>query len=936
MQLRAARLPFPREMIRGRREELRRIEEALEGARAGSGGALALTGEPGIGKTALLLAAGERAAGMTVLSTAGHETERRLPFAALGGLLEPALGGIDELPDPQAAALRAALALGPPVPPDPLAVCVGTLGLLDVSARGGPVALLVDDAHWLDAETAACLAYCARRLERRPIALLATLRDDESDPLGADALRQLTVGRLEEGTSRELLAELAPDLPGGQADEIVRLAAGNPLALHELPSLLSDEQLRGEAPIDDLIAPRNGLRAAFRRRIEILSPAARGALLVAAAAPERLGPVAAACGALDYDHRALEEAEEADMIAIKADRVVFAHPLLRGTVYQGAGAGERRRVHAALAAADDDETSAAWHLARAAVGPDEAAAAALEAVAGTSAARGAFAAATDAFERAAELSEAASDGAQRLLAAGLAAAAGGANERAVAVLARAAEAARGELRITARHALAMVSLWAGGNVADGYRMLVETADEIVDDDPVQAAELHADAGVASVIAGDCRSALEHGLRARQLIGQDGDATVRAQALSILAWSLTLRGRAGDAREVIAELDPLLADVDPLSPAAQSIALSNNSRIATEDYRRAREENLALIAAAEESGGLGAVPFPLVTAADCAHRIGDWDDAEREIARALELAEETGQRGPLTLGLIVAAYLAAGRGEEDESRAAVERALAIAEPAGIGCITTFGHGALGFLELSLGRIDSAVAELERVAQLAEAAGLEDPTLIPWAPDLVEAYARRGELDAAARTAAGLAEQAERAANPLALALAARCRGLVAEDFDAEFAEALELHDRTPAPFERARTLLVYGERLHRARRRIDARERLRESLETFERLRAEPWAERARAELRAAGAIDREPVYPDELTAQELRIALAAAGGATNKQIAAELFLSPKTIEFHLGRVYSKLGIRSRTRLAALVADGELGDPRERHADALGG
>ena len=910
-------------MIRGRREETQRIEELLEGARDGAGDAVVVAGEAGIGKTALLLAAGELATGMLALSTAGHEAERHLPFAALGGLVEPVLERIEELPGPQAAALRAALALGPPVPPDPLAVCVGTLRLLDASASNRPVALFVDDAHWLDAETAGCLAYCARRLEHRPIALLAAIREGEANPFAADGIRHMTLARLPAGTSRELLAQLAPGLPRRHADEIVRLAAGNPLALHELPTLLTDEQLRGEAPIDELVAPRNGLSAAFRRRIESLSPAARGALLVAAAAPERLAPVAAACRALDYDHRALQEAEEAGMIAIQADRVVFAHPLLRGAVYQGASAGERRRAHAALAAADDDETSAAWHLASAAVGPDEAAAAALEGVAGTTAGRGAFAAAADAFERAAELSETQAAGAQRLLSAGLAATAGGGNERAVALLTQAAEAARGELRITARHALAMVSLWAGGSVTDGHRMLVETAAEVAECDPVQAAELLADAGVASVIAGDCRRALDHAQRARELVGTSGDAAVRAQALSILAWALTLRGRADDARAVIGELDPLLSTVDPLSPAAQSIALANNSRIATEDYRVARDENLALIATAEESGGLGAVPFPLVTAADCAHRLGEWDASERESARAIELAEETGQRGPLTLGLIVAAYVKAGRGEEDACRDAVARAFAIADPAGIGCIRTFGHGALGFLELGLGRVDSAIEELERVAQLAEEAGLEEPTLIPWAPDLVEAHARRSDLESAGQIAEHLAEQAQRGANPLALAMAARCRGLVAEDFDAAFAEALELHDRAPAPFERARTLLAYGERLHRARRRVDARERLRDGLETFERLRARPWAERSRRELRAAGAVDREPVYPDELTAQELRIALAAAGGATNKQIAAELFLSPKTIEFHLGRVYRKLGVRSRTELAARAAEGAL-------------
>ena len=290
------------------------------------------------------------------------------------------------------------------------------------------------------------------------------------------------------------------------------------------------------------------------------------------------------------------------------------------------------------------------------------------------------------------------------------------------------------------------------------------------------------------------------------------------------------------------------------------------------------------------------------------------------------AEHSAQRGPLSIALVVRARLHAVRGRGEAARADIDAAIAAAEPAGYGSTVLWAQAASGFLALGLGDADEAIADLEGVEQLVAFASLEDPLIVPWTPDLVEAYCRAGRIEDARRIAALLGGQAQRSGVPLALALAARCEGLVTDGpFDAAFERACELHADADSPFEAARTLLAWGSRLHRARRRMQARDNLRDAHAAFERLGAQPWAAHALAELRAAGGRRGRAVERDELTAQELRVARAVARGATNREVAAELFLSPRTVEFHLRLVFRKLGVRSRTQLARLVAEGGLDD-----------
>jgi len=912
-------------MLYGREAEITRIEALIGAARDGHGGTLLLQGEAGIGKTALLEEASRHATGMRQLTTAGLEAESSLPFSALAELTERLLDGISALPEPQAAAIKGALAIEPSTPGDRFAVCAGFVGLLARAAEDEPMLVIVDDAHWLDHASAECLAFAGRRLGDTPIALLVATRSQDPMWFPGPGVDRVALSGLKREAAQELLSDSDSELGGQVAAYLLDAAAGNPLALIELPPLLTAEQRRGSAPLEEPLLPGVSLQRAFEERVGRLPTPTQDALLVAATAfTPSLQPIAAACRTLGAGPEAFEPAEADGLVRLTAERVAFAHPLLRGAVYHAASPSGRRRAHEALAE-DTEEEHRAWHLAAAALGPDERAAAALEQAAQRATSRGAHAPAAEALERAAGLSEHRDARARRLIAAGSAATAGGAHARAAAVLEEAAQSDDPELRGEANHLLAMVTLWETGDSQSAYRLLVEEADRVEAEDPLRAATLLADAGIAATSAGDNHLTLATARRARELLGELGDATQRAQVLSVLGWSLALRGESDAARPVLEEVDRLLPAVDPFSPAAQSIGVALNSRIPSEEYERSREECVAIVAGAREAGFLGMVPFPMVVGADAAHRLGDWDAADREAEEAFRLAWEIGQRGSLPIALVIRAWVAAGRGDEKGARGAASRALEIAEPAGMGSTVVYIQAALGLLELGLGRIDKAIDELEAVERAAHEQGLDEPTLIPWAPDLVEAYLQTGRRTDADRVTSKLEGQAERAGGTLARAMAHRCRGLVtAEGFEPSFTSALELHERVPVPFEQARTRFAFGTRLHRARRRAEARERLREALETFEQLEATPWAERASAELHAAGAIKRAPVGdPDELTAQEVRVALAVARGATNREVAAELFLSPKTIEYHLGHVYRKFGIHSRTELAALAADGRL-------------
>jgi DNA-binding CsgD family transcriptional regulator len=904
-------------MLIGRAVELEALEALAGDVLAGRGRAVALRGEPGIGKTTLLDALVERCGrDVTVVRTRGVESESELAFSGLSDLLGPVVEDLAALPEPQAAALAAALALGPPRPGDRLALCVATLGLLRAAGRRRPVIAVVDDIQWLDAPSRECVLYAARRAGGH-VAVAVTAHDHEDAEVDRMELPSLQLGRLPPDAALELLAHVAPDLAPPVARALADAGAGNPLALVELPVALTPEQRAGVAGLDVPLAPGGRLHAAFTSRIAGLGADARRALLVAAThAGTDMTAISAACASLGSDVGLLADAERRGLVRIGAGRVEFTHPLVRGAAYRAPPAAERRAAHRALADALRGEPRA-WHLAAAAVGRDESVAAELEAIGAAAAARRGFASASAAFERAARLSADAGAGARRLLTAGQTAGAAGQADRALALLHEASGmAVDGDLRARAEHLRGLIMVWCG-SVEPATELLVGEAERAATHDPALAAAMLADAATASTATSSYHQAEGLAERAVALLGDDGDAAARAHVLASLGWTLVLRGQTPRARDALDEAERLAEGLDPLAPGRQWQHLLLRSRIPTGDLERARAESVALSDRARDAGALATLGGTLIVAADAGYRLGDWELTDAATREAIALAADTGQHVWHGYALTFRARLAAARGDEDESRRAALTARGIAESEEISSGLRFVHGALGFLELSLDRVDPAIAELETVDRLVEGSGLEEPTTVPWAPDLVEAYLRAGRAEDAVRVHAMLARQAASTGTAFAGAALARCSGMIREDFDAAFAEALAFDDRCPMPFERSRTLFAYGRRLHRARRRVEARSLLQEALAGFERLGAAAWARQARNELRAAGARRRAP-RDGRLTPQELRVADAVKRGASNREIAAELFLSPKTIEFHLRQIYRKLGARSRSELVAML------------------
>lgn len=920
--------------LQGRESERARIDHLLSAARAGRSGTLALRGEPGVGKTALVEYALESARGMSVLRAHGLEAEAQLAFSGLAELLGPVLDRLRKLALAQSAALRGALGLARPVAGDRFVIYVAVLSLLAAVADEGAVLAVVDDWHWLDEASQAALLFVVRRLDREGIAVLLATRDTGVAGARDAPFEELDVEGLRPDACLELLRKLvSAPVTEDVAEHLCTATSGNPLAIREIAGQLSAEQLAGEEPLGDHLPAAARVEASFIARIERLPSETQRALLVAAASFGATSTILEACRLLEIPDDAFDPAEEAGLIHRPDGATTFFHPLLRSAVYNCAAGGVRARVHAALAEAlrlqlpdDADEAGLAlerraWQLAAAASAPDESVAVVVEGAAQTARSRGAFGAAAGGYERAARLTVGRERRAQRLVEAAECAQFAGTAEASRELLAMALASTEDQsLSGRIHHLRGQVELLQGrfGVACD---VLEEEGMRVANWDEARAALMLADAALAAGTLGRLDRAMRLA-RTAQAFGQRSGGAASLAGDLICGGVLVATGHAEEGAEFVLRHRGAFGE----GPAPIVIQVMPQAFIALERY----DEAAALLDTLVDSARDLSAPSLLVPAlsirADIGYRTGDWVAARVDSAEGLRLARET--NGNVLYALNYAGQIEAGLGLEQRCREHLGEMIGIAESLGLESVLSYGHAFLGRLALGLGQIEEAVRELEESSRFIARHGMREPNWVQETPDLVEAYVRAGRTDDAARVIEGFAARAEETRRPWTLATSARCRGLIAGEssFGDAFEEALVLHEATPSPFELARTELCYGERLRRSRRRRQAREHLRTAFVTLDRLGARPWAARAAAELAATGGHVQQADLGGlrDLTPHELQLALLVAQGATNKEASAALFISPKTVEAHLHHIYVKLGLRSRTELAHHVAQRGMG------------
>ena len=914
-------------MFVGRERELARLADLVFAARGGRSGALVLSGEPGIGKTSLLQAAAEMADGMQVLSARGVSSESELPFAGLTEVFAGMGAVLAVLPDRQRLAMEGALGIRHSTSVDPFTVGVATLGLMAAIAERGPVLCIVDDLQWLDASSTEALTFAARRLQAEGVAVLFAVRTgDDVGGTTADletiVLEGLSLSAAEQVLSAVAATFVEPDV----ARSLYRATGGNPLALVELPGLLSSEQLGGWVPLDDPLPPGPITDRAFRQRIAGLSADSRTALLVVAATGTgELDLVLAALRDLGVEPAALEEAEEARIITEDHDRVEFRHPLLRAGAYYAAMAPGRRRAHAAVARAlDTSDGRRAWQLAAASVAPDTTVADALEDAAVEARQRGAHATAARALQRAAQLTPDADIRARRL-----GEASGDLNMigRPRAGVELATEALR-HVRSAVLHAdLELVRsslLMVIGRPQEAHETLMLEAAKFEEAAPDRAAALQLTAVGPCYLVGDGLLAYRTAERAHRNACRVG-GPLEVFAGAVLAQTLVIRGDANRARPLLEACLPYLMEADPVwGPHLAMAPAVCMSYLWIEQFTTARTLVARFIDAARVAGAPGLLPFPLSVLAEIDVRSGAWDEAYSGLYEAVELARQTGQAVHLPRLLSGLARIEAQRGDEAGCRAHTTESTELGIELGeTRSAQMNADEVLGLLEFAKARHGAALTHLDRLGRALAAQEVGEPSLMGAAPERIEALTRVGRREEAVGALAVLSGHAEMTGSRWGAAVVERCKGVIsgAEAAGQHFDAALHLHEQVAMPFERARTELCFGEALRRSKRRREAREQLGRALDTFGRLGARPWIARAEHELAATGlsARRRDPGAAVELTPQELRVALTVAEGASNREAAAALFLSTKTIEFHLGSIYRKLNVRSRSDLARFYA-----------------
>jgi DNA-binding CsgD family transcriptional regulator len=897
----------------------------LAGAGSGAGAALLVVGEPGSGKSTLLDRAAEAAAarGLAVLATRGVEPESSTPFTGLHRLLRPIAGGIGRLQPAQADVLAVALRLHGGPPSDGFGVHAAALELLADAAAERPLLLRVDDADRLDRRSVEVLSFVAGRLRSERIAVLATARDRRIARVLPDVEVRRLAG-LDEDACRELVERHAPyPVAPDVRVALARGTGGNPRALLDLLDALTAGQLAGAERLPDPLPLSGELARAYAAEVGRL-PAATQRLLLLAATDPSLDAATLARAAAESGTRidAIEPAESAGVARLTDAGVAFRHPLVRSACYQAASLLARQATRQTLAGAEGGD----WHRA-AAPRRSPTLAGDLDAMAGRTRARGDFAAAATALERAAELTPDSPGRAARLTTAAHDAWLAGQPARSLALLDRATPLTRADGPAGGRIGYLRGVIGVHQGVAfDAYEVLVAASCRLREASPDLALRALLGAGRASMYAGDAARLTSVAGRAAALARSCSGAPRSAARLAARAFvvdylagnAAVFQGRVADGVRLLRGVVRAAEGIDDPS----MLVSASHAALGVGDVVLAHAFASRAVDGALACGTPAIVPH----ATECLIYSEIWTGrhlwAGATASEGLRLAGRTGQPNVACHLRAMLGMLAAIRGDEDGCRALAGEALAHALKHGLGLGAALSTAALGFLDLAHGRWEAARARLHQLMNAGPGLGHPFMSLLSI-PHYVEAIVRTGDRDAARAELGPFERWAALVDRDWALALAARCRALLAEgdDADEHFREALRRHLSTDHDFQRGRSTLLYAEYLRRNRRRAEAREHLREAVEVFERVGADLWAKRARAELRATG--ERMPAAratgPHELTPQQLRIARCIADGATNREVASRLFLSPRTVDYHLRNIFTRLGISSRAELSRLLS-----------------
>jgi DNA-binding CsgD family transcriptional regulator len=900
----------------------------LVDVRDGRSRSLVLRGEAGVGKSALLEYLLEASSGFTVARAAGIESEMELPFAGLQQLCAPFLDHLDHLPAPQRDALSTAFGLTPGRPPERFLVGLAVLSLLADVAERSPLICVVDDVQWLDRVSAQTLTFVARRLLAERVALVFAIRGhgDEGSLAG---LRELVIRGLEDGDARALLDSAIPGrLDDRVRDRIIAETRGNPLALLELPQGLTPAEVAGGFGLPDAVPLATRIEQSFLRRLEHLPVPTRRLLLTAAAEP--IGDVNLlwrAAERLGLEADAATPAEATGLIQFNT-RVRFRHPLVRSAAYRAASPSERQAVHRALAEAtdpDSDPDRRAWHGAHATVGRDDALAADLERSADRARRRGGVAAAAAFLARATELTSDRAERGARALAAAQAKFEAASPDAAYELLGAAELCPLDALQLARLHRLRAQILFARRRGSDAPPLLLEAAKELEQVDPALARETYLETLTTAIFTDDFRNLDEvRDIAAAARSAPLGhrpprpiDLLLDGLATQFTDGHLAAMPRLREAldasrRESLDSQDDIMRWLWLASPITQETAAH-----ALMDDEAWAELATRAVALAREAGALAVLPGALVYRAGVHLHAGELAAASALIEEADAITAATGYAPVRYTSLVLSAW----RGQEAETLRLLQDDVADATARGEGRVVGLSGYVTAVLYNGLSQYETALDGAR------QACAHEHLGFFGWSlAELVEAGVRSGERTEAASALTRLEERAHAAGTDWALGLNARSQALMGDgdDADALYREAIERLGRTRMVIHVARARLVYGEWLRRENRRLDAREHLLVAHETFTRIGAGAFAERSRRELLATGQTVRERTVDrrDHLTPQETQIARLAADRHTNPEIGAQLFISPRTVEYHLRKVFAKLEINSRRELRAALPDAE--------------